>query len=93
MANFPDAQIFDLVVVGVSNQVTAPQMQCDQQLLATAEQQAQQYLTAAAFSDNTVIQESAQATILQLQQLIAQEFQVNGTSFQITATKPQVDVL
>lgn len=38
-------------------------------------------------------QESAQAAILQLQQLIAQELQVTGTSFQITAKKPQVDLL
>lgn len=58
---FPDAQIFGIVVVGVSNQTTAPQMQRDQQLLTTAEQQAQQYLTAATFSDNTVIQEWRQA--------------------------------
>ena len=34
---FPNAQIFGLVVVGVSNQATAPQMQRDQQLLTTAE--------------------------------------------------------
>lgn len=58
---FPNAQIFGIVVVGVSNQTTAPQMQRDQQLLTTAEQQAQQYLTAATFSDNTVIQEWRQA--------------------------------
>lgn len=38
-------------------------------------------------------QEFAQAAILQLQQLIAQELQVTGTSFQITAKKPQVDLL